>query len=69
MKKGFPHKFLWIPIGWKDLGRINSFYNWDKEVYAYRIHEFCNSRLKVGEEDSRFLFCPKCLVKIEEATK
>ena len=58
----FPKKILWIPIGWKDLGKKNSWMENDKRMGEF--HQFCRNRVRVGKEDNKlFTFCPRCKVK------
>lgn len=63
----FPKKFLVFPIGWSDLGEINSEYV-SEGLRNNHVHTFCNSNMHVGKEDGElFWFCPRCLIKMDNS--
>lgn len=67
MRKGFPNKILWIPYGWKDLGREDSLYNIQTGKFKYTVHSFCGARVHIGREaEGFFKFCPRCLLEVKE---
>lgn len=69
MNKGFPNKFLGFPIGWKKMGCVrtrNTIEN-GEQIQQTLIHEFCKNILHIGKQDNiPFLYCPICMVKIDE---
>jgi len=61
----FPKKILGIKIGWQDRGQVGENYIGD-DIVRYSSHIFCRTRLRVGKEkEATFLYCPKCLIKID----
>ena len=61
----FPDKILGIAIGWKDRGLVGVNYDGDHNE-TYTAHSFCRTRARIGiENEEIFLFCPKCLCKID----
>jgi len=61
----FPKRILWIPIGWSNRGNVEGTYV-SYGVEKCTIHSLCKTRAKIGlEKGGLFLYCPKCLVKLE----
>ncbi len=74
---GFPHMqtvgFFWkkqVPNGWEDRGLVDVDVKYLGDGYTQDIYPGCpdcNSQLHVGRENEKgFLFCPKCLVKLDK---
>lgn len=63
----FPKKILGIAIGWSDLGRVNTEHV-SEGLVRYASHSFCRTRARVGKrkDETVFLYCPKCMVKLKE---
>ena len=71
MKKGFPNKILFIPYGWKDRGGVAEDYDYHSETFQYFSCSRCKTRARIGidYDTSRFIFCPKCIVKLVKPTQ
>lgn len=68
MKHRFPQKLFWVPFGWEDWGKVRSTASLiNGEVFASQmVCGLCSTIMHVGiewEDDTAFLFCPKCLTK------
>lgn len=57
-------KVLKIKDGWEDRGEVGS--ELIDGMVNFDAHIKCRTRLHVGidSDGSRFLFCPKCLIKL-----
>jgi hypothetical protein len=63
----FPKTILGIAIGWEKRGKVRGVYGGEKGLTAHDACFRCRSILCVGRENnSSFLYCPKCLVKINK---
>ena len=72
-KMGFPkYKHSWVlgkkmEDGWEDRGRMGY---WDPDTRVWvggNFHAYCWQVLHIGREAGDvFMFCPRCLIKIED---
>ncbi len=65
----YKRRLFWkVPDGWEDLGEQQEHLSFKEGVTmrSTTIHKFCHSTLHIGrdDQDSLFMFCARCLVKI-----
>lgn len=69
MKKGFPHKILGVPVGWKNLGYVSKKTKVveGRTFEITKLHAFCKKRVRAGKENEQlFYFCNRCKVKLRD---
>jgi hypothetical protein len=65
----FPQtNWLGLKKGWSSRGNVKNWYSGKEDIYRFTSCSNCHTRAKIGIElggqYDRFLYCPKCLVKL-----
>lgn len=64
----FPKKFLFVPVGWRDLGKVYPKYSFENGISytTKQTHKFCGRDIRIGIENGEaFKFCSFCMCKTD----